>query len=230
MQTVASSATALVGSILSFIAQLAASGSKGLADDLACVSADSGLDWPYLAADAAAREFPVALPGTPPGPQAVQAQDPDAELVSQAAAAIMYHSSRHALISHCSPAERATDNGAVQALEAWKEGARHSLQPGRPAWQLGSSQPQQLEVVCGALRSAAALAMPSTSAPAHGSSTDASAGAPATPLVAVAYYTSISCSTCGQHPFQSEFEVEGSALVIMRYSCQTTPICLFLHK
>ena len=195
MQTFASSATALLGSILSFIAQLAASGSKGLADDLACVSADSGLDWPYLAADAAAREFPVALPGTPPGPQAVQAQGPDAELVSQAAAAIMYHSSRHALISHCSPAERATDDGAVQALEAWKEGARHSLQPGRPAWQLGSSQPQQLEVVCGALRSAAALAMPSTSAPAHGSSKDASAGAPATPLVAVAYYTSISCST-----------------------------------
>ena len=178
MQTFVSSAMALSGSILSFIARLAASGNKGLADDLACVSADSGLDWPYLAANAAARRLPVPLPGTALGLQPVQAQDQDVELISQAAAAVMYHSSRHALISQCSPASagRVTGSSAVHALEAWAAGMRQSLQPGRPAWQLGSSRAQQLEVVCAALRSASAVAMPSTSAPAQRSSTDTSAG------------------------------------------------------
>ena len=186
MRTFVSAAMALSGSTLSFIARLAASGSKGLADDLACVSADSGLNWPYLAADTAERESPVPLPRTPSGLQPVQAQDQDAELIFQAAAAIMYHGSRRAFTSQCSPTADKKDAGksAVQALEAWKAGMRHSQQPGRPAWQLGrpawqlgSSPPQQLEVVCAALRSAAALAMPFASAPAKRSSTDTSAGA-----------------------------------------------------
>ena len=193
MQTFASSARVLSGSVLSFIARLAASGSKGLADDLACISADSGLGWPYLAADTAARELPVPLPGTPSGPQAAQAHNRDAELIFQAAAAIMCHDSRHAFTSQCSPTsdKKVAGKSAVQALEAWAAGMRHSLQ-------LGSSRPQQLEVVCAALRSAAAGATPSTSTPAQRSSTDASAGAHMIPFFAGASQVCpdlISCST-----------------------------------
>ena len=226
MPTFVSSATALSGSVLSFIARLAASGGKGLADDLACVSADSGLDWPYFAADAAARELPVPLPGTAPGPQPVQAQDRDVALISQAAAAVMYHSSRHALISQCSPTseEKATRNGTVQALEAWAAGMRQSLQPGRPAWQLGSSRPQQLEVVCAALRSAAALAMPPTSTPAQRSSADTAAGA---------HTNSFGCHCfTGMSPLQTHLSLkwEGSSSGVMRNACQSTQISLCLHK
>ena len=178
MQMFVSSATALSGSILSFIARLAASGSKGLADDLAGASADSGLHWPYLAVNAAKKAIPMPLPGIALRPQAGQAQDGDAELILKAAAVIMYHSSRHAFTSQYSPAssERTADNSAVQALEAWEGGLLHSLQPGSPAQQLGSSRAQQLEVVCAALRSVAAIAVPSTLAPAQHSLTDTSAG------------------------------------------------------